>query len=511
MEPRSEQRLHPASIVFALGRTLKAFLLPGLIVLLGARSSGGAGGTFGRLPASWELWMMLLVVPSAIAAIVRYLSFRIVYEEDQLVIRSGVLFRNQRHVPYARIQNLDAVQKPLHRLLGVAEVRLETGAGKEPEATLSVLPLEAVDYMRARVLARQRAPEAADASTAAPQGDVLLHLTPRDLLLYGFYENRGFVAIGALYGLLWQLGVLSTIADLVFSSGYIARAPQRDLLRTLARGDAITALQALAVAAAAAGLLAVVRVVSMLWALVRLHDFRLQRVGDDLRTEYGLLTRVAATIPLRRIQTVTIIEGPVHRLTGRVSVRAETAGGQPGSEQNAAQREWLAPLIPRADLPRLMHHLLPEIHVEQITWAGVHPRAFRRVLARRLFVAVVLAALAAWPLRWGALVVLAVAAACSVISARGYVRMLGWSADDEVMAVRSGWLSRSMTMARTGRIQAVTLRETPFDTRHGMAGVRADTAGGSAYRLSMPYLAREVAAALHRRLAVSVATTAFRW
>src|SRR5687768_17895042 len=33
--------------------------------------------------------------------------------------------------------------------------------------------------------------------------------------------------------------------------------------------------------------------------------------GEDLRTEYGLFTRVTATVPLRRVQAITIKAGPL--------------------------------------------------------------------------------------------------------------------------------------------------------------------------------------------------------
>ncbi len=52
--------------------------------------------------------------------------------------------------------------------------------------------------------------------------------------------------------------------------------------------------------------LVLVRIISMIWALVRLYDFRLTRVGEDLRSEYGLFTKVAATVPIRRVQAITI-------------------------------------------------------------------------------------------------------------------------------------------------------------------------------------------------------------
>ena len=87
-------------------------------------------------------------------------------------------------------------------------------------------------------------------------------------------------------------------------------------------------------------LLLFVRVLSMIWSALRLYEFRLSRVGEDLRTEYGLLTRVTATIPLRRVQTLTIREAPLQRLVERMSVRVETAGGHaaPGRPVQAAAR-----------------------------------------------------------------------------------------------------------------------------------------------------------------------------
>jgi membrane protein YdbS with pleckstrin-like domain len=65
----------------------------------------------------------------------------------------------------------------------------------------------------------------------------------------------------------------------------------------------------------------------------------------------------------------------------------------------------------------------------------------------------------------------------------------------------------------TTKIQVVGRAESPFDRRAAMAGLRVDTAGSASpvHRISIPYLARETAAALHERLALQTAQTAFRW
>ena len=137
----SEQRLHPATLLFDVAKHVRAFAVPAVFVWFGAsQSTGGPGGMFGRLPDGWEAWLLVLLLPAIVASTIRYLTFRLRYDPRELVIRSGLLFRNERHVPFAKIQNLDAVQNAFHRLLGVVEIRVQTGGGKDDEAQLSVLP-----------------------------------------------------------------------------------------------------------------------------------------------------------------------------------------------------------------------------------------------------------------------------------------------------------------------------------------------------------------------------------
>ena len=95
-------------------------------------------------------------MPYTIVAIVRTLTFRYRYDEHELVIRTGLLSRNERHVPYARIQNVDGVQTVFHRLLKVVDVKVQTAGGNEPEATMSVLPVAAFEQMRQRVFEGRR-------------------------------------------------------------------------------------------------------------------------------------------------------------------------------------------------------------------------------------------------------------------------------------------------------------------------------------------------------------------
>jgi putative membrane protein len=517
----SEQRLHPASMLFAMGRSLKAFALPGLLLFFTAgRTSGGPGGRFGGAPPNWERWMMLMLIPSALVALARYLSFRIRYEDTELVIRSGLVFRNERHIPYARIQNLDGVENVLHRLLGVVEVRVETGGGTEPEARISVLPVAAFHEMRRRVFeGRGLQPSVAEDATAAAlparsSGTPLLQLSIRELLLYGLLESRGLVVIGAAYGLLWELGLLDRFWSRLFDDESIGQGLVRSLVRSTFAGAAIPWRQIGVALAGVAALLLVARLVSMVWAAIKLYGFHLVREGNDLRVEFGLFTRVTATVPVGRIQTLTLYESPLQRLAGRTSVRAETAGGrETGTRTGSRERQWLAPIIPTADCGAFVRQILPELDLAALDWQSAPARAFRRAVKPGLVMACVPTLLLARPLGWWALAALPVMVGWAIVSARQYVSHLRWASNDEVVVFGSGWLWRRTTAARVAKVQVVARSESPFDRRNGMASLHVDTAGAgdASHKVAIPYLPRETAEALHRQLAERAASTAFRW
>ena len=533
-----EHRLHPLSIGFSLGSQLRRAIFP-LIV-------GGASANFLGVV---EMRSVLLIglIPFVVGSVVRYLTFRYRYEEAELVIRSGLLFRRERHVPYARIQNLDAVQGVFHRMLGVVEVKLQTGGGQEPEATLTVLPLPALEALRQRVREgkREAAEEgtvaedgtaAEESATAMPgelpsttpptagpsvdptlagsaEGRTLLHLPGRELLLHGLLQNRGMVLIAAAFGLAWELGLFERASDWIAGEqSWIGPAVEGAASDVVAAGILVTVA---AITALVVAFVIFARLLSVAWTLVRLHDYRVVRSEEGLRATFGMLTQVAATIPLRRVQTVTIHEGPLQRWTGRVAVGVQTAGGsQAGQSGNAdPHRHRLAPILRRDRLREFLREVIPELDAPEVGWEPVSPLAFRRVVRGTCFVATLASVpiyftLGAWGVAFHAAFL-----AWAVFYARRYVECLGWALKDDMVWFRSGWLWRRTTIARYTRIQVVALRTTPIDRWRGMARLLVDTAGAgaAAHKVDIPYLPVDTARELRTHLAAEAARTAFRW
>lgn len=496
-----EHRLHPASLLFSIGSAARRLLLPGLIVLVAARGS----------PVQY--WIMLAFVPAVVAALVRYWSYRYRFAADELVVREGVVTRNERHVPYARIQNIDLVQNVLHRLLGVAEVRVETAGGEKPEAVLRVLSLAAVDHMRAQVFA-----VAAGGTPAARMAESarLLHaMSWRDVLLFGAVSNKGMVVVAAALGVLWQFDFWERLPKWL--------TPERlGRFEGLRRPSSLVSTLFWGLGAIVV-LVILMRILSIVWGVLKFHGFRLRGRGDDLRAEHGLLTRVSKTIPRHRIQVLSTLDGPLHRFFGTTSVQVQTAGSRSDPEGGASGRLWLAPLIDREAAGELLRHALPEVPFDEVSWRPIAARAWVRLLRRRLIVLAPSFAAAAWALHawqvrvgdarlWAPPVAVALLG-WAWLDSRLQARYAAWALVSGAILYRSGWWVRRLGVVRFGKIQAVECKESPFDRRNRMATVGVDTAGAGAlgHGFEIPLLDSAIASALAERLGAEAGRTPFRW
>ena len=64
-----------------------------------------------------------------------YRFFRYAVREDDLLVRSGVLFRRWSSIPHHRIQHVDTRQGPIERALGLSRLLVFTAAGMSADGT----------------------------------------------------------------------------------------------------------------------------------------------------------------------------------------------------------------------------------------------------------------------------------------------------------------------------------------------------------------------------------------
>ena len=112
-DPGQWHRLHPLSPLVRSGRAAI-----GVLAIVGISASG----QFGRDGSHLYDWAVAVLV--VIAAVVSWLVTRWKLDGSTLRIETGLLRRDSRQLPVARIQAVDVVRPFLARALGLAELRV---------------------------------------------------------------------------------------------------------------------------------------------------------------------------------------------------------------------------------------------------------------------------------------------------------------------------------------------------------------------------------------------------
>ena len=353
------RRLHPTSLLFLVLASARQSLVPAVV----AGYSAVKGSWIGMVIACGIVGLVALV------AIIRYLTFRYRIADGELVVTEGLISRKVRTVPIDRIQNVDLLQNVLHRLLRVAEVRVETASGTEPEAILRVLSMADVGKLRSEIFEKRHADVSLPGDSLVSPSETLptetlLQIPTTWLIKAGLASNKGMIMVGVLMGIFfqqdWHMQLdFDQIAD---------KLPNDAPLLTA------WALIPLGIVVA----LILIRILGVGWYLLRFHGYRLERVGEDFHLSCGLFTRVSATVPRRRIQFISIHRTPLLRLMKMASIRIETAGGAGKENEDAAAtvtRRWFVPIIPEALVPRLINQLRVGFEFDEtvVPWQRVSP------------------------------------------------------------------------------------------------------------------------------------------
>ncbi|PPU75992.1 hypothetical protein XcuCFBP2542_11735 [Xanthomonas cucurbitae] len=490
-----EQRLHPLSWVFVLLQQIRQFLIPLVaLIVFGSRD--------GNRDSADHIATGLVIAALVVISVLRYFTYRYRIGQDSVAIRSGLLERSRRDIPFARIHNVVVHQSLLHRLTGVAEVRLESAGGRKPEAQMRVLRLD--QALALEDLIRRRVHHAAPLAAPMEEHSTLLRLPVAEVIRLGLISNRGMVVVAAAFGVIYQLIPRRVASNFIETNGELA-------YRYVSQVHPGAAVTATLVTIACLAVLLAMRALSVALAVAQYHGFHLSESERRLTVERGLLTRIRSSVALRRIQAWTVYESRLHRLFGRRQLRVDTAVAGAGDNQDSALKE-LAPIADPHRCDALLQRLLPGIAWPPAQWQAIATHCWWRLsLPTALLLLPLVAALAwqfghqaAWLLLW---------LPWSAFKAYRQVQRMGYAVDARYVAVRGGWWKRWWRLAELDKLQALQLQRSPLDRLTGTATLWLDTAGASATgpALRLRFVPLAQAQALQAQLGAALARRKLRW
>ena len=418
------QRLHPLTPLLRAGRGLfLAAVLVSQYLITAAPALVSAG-------------VLAAAVP--VVLLYGYLSWRFTrwrLVEQDLRVETGVLFRQSRQVPLARLQAVDLVRGLAARALGLAELRLEVVGGGESEGRLAYLSTGEADRVRALLLSAAREAEAprpgsattGGATTATDDGGVAGAGTGGDEAATDVAEHTLVVVpTGALL-----TSIALSSSTVLGAVGLLAVAVAAVVLVAVDGAVVLPALipVVLGIGATVVG--------GVLRDLQRGYGFTLTSGRDGLRLSHGLLETRSQTVPAGRVQAVRLVEPLLWRRRGWARVEVDVAGY--GGADAQAATATLLPVGP-SDYARVLAGVaVPGLDVDAVPRARTPRRA--RWLA---------------PLEWPRLAV---------------------GAGEDHLVTSSGWVTSRLVGVPWVKVQSVRLVAGPLQRRLGLATLHVDTAG----------------------------------
>jgi putative membrane protein len=363
---------------------------------------------------------------------------RFYIDQEELRIDSGVLVRRSRRIRIERLQAIDVVQPLLARIFSLAELRLEVAGGAKTEAPLAFLPLDEASRLRGVLLARaHRGTE----TGSEPATTALQHPAP-----------PADVPIASVRPVMLLAAVLSTTRWLVALVSVIV-------------GLAVIAVTGrwVALALVVPGLLGIGT--GILQQFVNEFAFTLGSTTQGLRITRGLLDLTSQTVPIERIQAVSIVQPVLWRPMGWVRVQVDIAGYGAGDSAKAVLTTTLLPVGRRPIAEVVVAKVLPGVDVRSIPLAPAPRRS-----------------------RW--------------------LRPIGWwtlgvGVDDRAVVTSFGWLTRVWSVVPHAKLQSVRLHQGPWQRALRLASVNIDSPPGPVHAAALHRSDTEARAIVERQLVLA--------
>lgn len=499
------RQAHWSFIILGLIRQLRGLIFP-FAVLIFSRGFGGS-----RRDLIWYGIAIVFAVFSGIVSVANWWFQRFRITDREIMSRSGIIAKQERVVPFERIQSVDLDEAPLERLFKIVKVRIETAAGGQSGTDVEIPALKREDATRLRqelLTARQRArggeisatvsanvtEQSSNEDATAPAqpgrpdimgGELLRRITIRELLIAGATSGR-FGPAAAIVGAVAQFG------DELIPTSVWDRVPWESF------AEAASNVQVLISAITLLGIVAWLLAIAT--TALTFGNFELRREADQLYLQYGLLDRRRTTIPIRRIQAIQIREGVLRQPFGFAEIRFETAG----FGNDVSSSGVLFPLLPRREVPDLLARASPEflMEIERPDVERLPARARPRYIIETSIgwvITIGIASLIVWrfldiPLWW--LWMLGLAFLTPVFGWLGHWRYrdAGWLIDNGRFLIRWRSVGRTTMLTRVQRIQYRKLTANLLQRRASLVSFETSVAaGGLGGQASLAHMDRDEA------------------
>ncbi|MCW3492748.1 PH domain-containing protein [Microbacterium sp. SSM24] len=385
----------------------------------------------------------------------RFHTFRIT--DDDVEVRSGILFRTQRRAPLDRVQGVNLTRPMIARLLGMAKLEV-VGAGADANVKLEYLSTSNAEAVRADILRLASGRRLADAAAKAPQSsDPSLRPDGR---LAALGHTVGREITGLIEGPEAPVDVPESVVNIPVGRLVASHVVSLSTIALIAAAVAVGIGVSMGVTWLLFAMVPTLIGFGAYWvrSIVRSLRYSIAPTPDGVRITFGLLTTVTEIVPPGRVHAVEVTQPILWRPAGWWMIRINRLTGRSAGDTTTDQFTTVLPVGTAADVERVLRLLQP--HVPESEW----PLILREgVLGPGEADTFTNTPRRAW---W--------------IRPLSY-RRNGFRLTPDLLLLRRGLIWRKLALLPLARLQSLGLHQGPLDRMSRVATLRAHVVTGPVY------------------------------
>ncbi|MFC8682163.1 PH domain-containing protein [Microbacterium ureisolvens] len=400
--------------------------------------------------------LALLAVLAALIVIVavfytswRFHTFRIT--DDDVEVRSGILFRTQRRAPLDRVQGVNLTRPMVARLLGMAKLEV-VGAGADANVKLEYLSTSNAEAVRADIL--RLASGRRLATAAGPAGPAGAHAPGRVAALS---HTVGREITGMIEGPEAPVAEVESVVHIPVGRLVASHVLSMSTVALLVAIVVIVVGVSRGATWMLFGFVPAIIGFGAYWirSIVRSLRYSIAPTPDGVRITFGLFTTITEIVPPGRIHAVEVTQPILWRPAGWWTIRINRLTGRSSADTTTDQFTTVLPVGTAADVDRVLRLLQPSLPdderaliVQEGMFGPGEVDTFTNTPRR------------AWWIR-------------PLSYRRNGFRLTG-----DVLLMRRGVVWRKLVILPLARLQSFGLYQGPLDRATGVTNVRAHVVAG---------------------------------
>ncbi len=463
-------RLHPLWIIISIGKTIKDFIIPIVLVFIINTDSDSFLMKYGRIA------LILYLITSVILTIFHWKNFKYKFTGNQLQINEGRFIEKKRFIPLTNIQSIQLNEPFLQRIFGLASLTFSLSTTSDQAS----VQLEAITKEEARKIqdhlnkiknTNPTEQETIEETPLITKQKIHYEMSKREIVIAAFTSVGLLTAIPLILSLYFKLNQFLKLDQ------YSAR------LFSIFTNSSFVLIIGIAFA------LLVFLCLSVGLMYLRYGKFQVASDDTNIFINNGIFSKATLSIPINKIQAIEFEQNILRRLLGLTKVKLIIAGGISDASLETA---ILFPFIKRARSYQLIEaEIIPKMKIKMPMFHIPKQALFIKIIRHSyLWLIAFSISLYFFPTYWYIAFILVIIT--TFLSTMAFIHSK-YLLNQTYIQLYSGIFSTGLFVTTRERIEELKVTESWLQRKFGLASLHISTRANPIYHTKIKDIPKSVA------------------